>query len=375
MRSLSNAGLTRTLSLIPAMAVALLLGCSESGKPTGPAGAAARPPMAVTVLELQPQTLPTSIVLVAQTEGVRETEVRARVGGILEQRLFREGEVVTEGQPLFQIDRASYEIALTLARAQAQMAEREVNRLAGLKEQKAVSRRDYDNALSALDIAQATLRQAQLNLSWTTISAPIAGTVGRALLAEGSLVKGGGDSLLATIVQSNPMRVRFSMAPSELARLPQGQLTPETLGGVELLLADGSTYAQRGRVDYVAAAIDPQLGTRELRAEFPNEEGELLPGQFVRVRLLLADRTGVFLVPQVAVSQSEKGRAVMLLDGENMVTPRPVETAEWHGKDWVITGGLKAGDKVITDNLIKLRPGMVVSPTVPGERSGPAAGH
>lgn len=358
-------------TLLGASLLALLTGCSESGKPAAGPAAAARPPMAVTVLEVQPQTLPDSIELVAQTEGNRETEVRAQVSGILERRLYQEGETVTAGQPLFQIDRASYEIALTSARAQAEMADREVKRLVELKDQKAVSRRDYDNALSAQAIAQAALRQAQLNLSWTTVHAPLSGISGRVLLAEGSLLKQGDERALTTIIQSNPMRVRFSLAQSELAKLPQGRLNSKAISGVELLLTDGSLYPQRGRVDYIDTTIDPQLGTQQLRAEFPNDDNRLLSGQFVRVRLLLEDREGVFLVPQAAVTQSEKGRAVMLLGAEDKVTPRPVVTAEWRGRDWVITSGLKAGDRVIIDNLIKLRPGMVVSAKTPGEK--PAA--
>lgn len=371
MRIAALTGCPVPFALLASGLLALLAGCSDAGKSAAP-GAAARPPMSVTVLEMQPQTIPAAIELVAQTEGVRETEVRARVGGLLQRRLYREGESVEAGQPLFQIDRASYEIALASAQAQAEMAERELKRLEELKAQKAVSRRDYDNAVSAQAIAKAALRQAQLNLSWTTVSAPITGTAGRALLAEGSLLKQGDERPVTTIIQSSPMRVRFSLAQSDLAKLPQGQVSSDAISGVELLLPDGSLYPQRGRVDYIAASIDPTLGTQQLRAEFPNDDSRLLPGQFVRVRLLLGEREGVFLVPQVAVTQSDKGRAVMLVGAEDKVTPRPVQTAEWRGKDWVITGGLQPGDKVIIDNLIKLRPGMVVAPKAPGEQ--PAAG-
>lgn len=364
--------------LFAAGLLALLGGCSDSANPAAPA-AAERPPMAVTLLEVQPQTIPASIEVVAQTEGVRAIEVAAQVGGILERRLYQEGEAVTAGQPLFQIDRSSYEIALSSARAQAEMASGEVKRLEELRAQKAVSRRDYENALSAQAIARAALRQAQLNLSWTTVTAPIAGIAGRALLAEGSLVKTGGDSVLTTIVQPDPMRIRFSLAQSELAQLPQGRLSAAAISGVELLLADGSLYPQRGHVEFIGATIDPALGTLSLRAEFPNGEGQLLAGEFVRARLLLADREGLFVVPQVAVTQSDQGRSVMLADAENKVTPRPVETAEWRGRDWVITGGLKAGDRVIIDNLIKLRPGMAVTAKGADEKRGgtaaPAAGH
>jgi membrane fusion protein (multidrug efflux system) len=155
--------------------------------------------------------------------------------------------------------------------------------------------------------------------------------------------------------------------------LPHGRLLASAVSGVELILPDGSVYPQRGKLNYLASTIDPTLGTQQLRAEFPNRDSRLLPGQFVRARLLLGDRKGVFLVPQVAVMQTEKGRMVMLADAENKVTPRPVETAEWRGKDWVILGGLNPGDKVIVDNLIKLRPGMVVAPQLAGAK--PPAGE
>lgn len=328
--------------------------------------------MAVTVLDVQPQTIPASIEVVAQTEGARETEVRARVDGILLKQLYREGEAVEAGQPLFQIDRSTYEIALADAQARADMASREVRRLEELVALKAISRRDYDNAVSAASIAQAALRQAKLNLSWTTVTAPVAGTTGRAQRSEGNLIESGSeDSLLTSIYQLNPIWVRFSLAQSDVASLPGGRLNTQAISGVELLMSDGSVYPQSGRLNYIASTIDPLLGTQQLRAEFPNDDNLLMPGQFVRARLLLADREGQFLVPQVAVMQSDKGRMVMLLGEDNKVTPRPVETAEWLGTDWVISGGLNAGDQVIIDNLIKLRPEMVVTPKPQAE--APAA--
>ncbi|MFA5531456.1 MAG: efflux RND transporter periplasmic adaptor subunit [Thiohalomonadaceae bacterium] len=364
------------LALGAAALTALLAGCSGSGQP---AQAPARPPMPVTVVEMQPQRIAASIEVMAQTEGARETEVRARVGGILVKRLYQEGEAVRAGQPLFQIDRASYEIALAEAKARADQAARELKRLEGLVEQNVVSRREYDNAVSSNDIAQAALRQAQLNLSWSTVTAPVAGTTGRALKSEGNLVSTGADSLLTSIYQLDPIWVRFSLAESDVAKLPEGRLKAESVTGIELILPDGSVYPYPGKLNYLASTIDPTLGTQQLRAEFPNRDNRLLPGQFVRARLSLGDREGVFLVPQVAVMQNDAGRMVMVADAENKVTPRPVQTAEWRGQDWVVLGGLRPGDKVIVDNLIKLRPGMVVAPTpaaapaVAGAKSSDAA--
>jgi len=344
-------------------AIALLTACSG---PDAPTAAPARPPMAVTVLAVQPQTIPASVEVVAQLEGARETEVRARVGGILVKRLYQEGEAVRAGQPLFEIDRSSYEIALAEAKARADQAAREAKRLEELLDTKAVTRRDYDNAVSNNEIAQAALRQAQLNLSWATITAPVSGTTGRALKSEGNLISPGNDGLLTSIYQLDPIWVRFSLAESDVAKMPGGRLSEAGITGVELILPDGSVYPQRGTINYLASTIDPMLGTQQLRAEFPNAESRLMPGQFVRARLLLGEREGMFLVPQAAVLQTDKGRLVMLADADNKVTPRPVQTAEWRGKDWVITGGLQAGDKVIVDNLMKLRPGMVVAPQAPG---------
>lgn len=342
----------------------LMTACSDEKPPAPPAMG----PLPVSVQEMQPQRLPSSIEVMAQTEGARETEVRARVGGILIKRLYQEGEPVKAGQPLFQIDRAPYEIALSEAKAKAEQSEREMLRLKRLIESKAISQKDYDDAVSVHALAQAALRQAELNLSWTTVTAPLAGTTGRAVKSEGNLIGNGNDSLLTSIYQSNPIWVRFSLGESDLSRFPNGRIGAKSVRKVELMLADGSTYDKTGKLNFLASNIDTTLGTQQLRAEFDNAGQQLLPGQFVRVRLITGERDGVFLVPQTAVIQSEQGALVMLAGPEDKVTPRPVQAAEWHGKDWVITGGLKAGDRVIVDNLIKLRPGMPVAPQTPAKQ-------
>jgi len=354
---------TNKPTLIAALVGSLLFAaCSDKNAPAAPAMG----PMPVTVLDMQPQSVPSSIEVMAQTEGARETEVRARVGGILVKRLYQEGDVVKSGQPLFQIDRAPYEIALAEAKARAEQTAREKQRLKGLADAKAISQKDYDDAASADAMAQAALRQAELNLSWTTVTAPVAGTTGRAVRSEGNLVSTGSDSLLTSIYQTNPMWVSFSLGESDLAKLPGGRVTENLVSGVELVMANGQVYQQKGKLNFVASNIDTTLGTQALRAEFTNPDGQLLPGQFVRIRLLTGQREGVFLVPQSAVLQTEQGTLVMTADGESKVAPRPVKTGEWHGKDWVILGGLQAGDKVIVDNLMKLRPGVPVAPHPPG---------
>ena len=367
-----NMARRKTISIIlgaTVLGTALLAGCSDSK----PAGAPPMGPMPVTVLDVQPQKIPSSVEVMAQTEGARETEVRARVAGILVKRLYQEGETVKAGQPLFQIDREPYEIAHAEARAKADQAARELARLKKLVDIQGVSRKEYDDAISANELAQAALRQAQLNLSWTTITAPVDGVSGRAAKSVGNLVTVGSDSLLTSVYQNDPMWVRFSISTNEAARLPGGRLTPETVTGVELVLPDGSVFPVKGKLNFLASTIDPTLGTRQLRAEFRNTEGRLLPGQFVRIRLLAGEQGGIFLVPQSAVIQSEQGNLVMTTDAENKVAPRPVKTGEWFGKDWIVLDGLKAGDKVIVDNLMKLRPGAPVDPHPPAPPAADAA--
>jgi len=351
-------------------ALALTLGLAACSGNNAPPQAGAPQALPVTVLEMQPQSLPAAVELMAQTEGAKETEVRARVGGILVKRLYEEGSLVKAGQPLFQIDRAPYEIALAEAKAKAEQTAREEGRLKGLLAHQAVSQKEYDDAASNNAMAQAALRQAQLNLSWTTVTAPVAGTSGRAVKSEGNLINTADASLLTSVYQSNPMWVRFGLSESDTASLPGGQLKADMVSSVELILPDGSVYDKPGKINFLASTIDPTLGTQQLRAEFDNKDGKLLPGQFVRVRLLTGNREGVFLVPQAAVIQTEQARLVMVVDGENKVAPRPVQTAEWRGKDWVITGGLKAGDKVIVDNLMKARPGTPVAPHGPQAAPG-----
>ncbi len=377
------------LSAVLALTLALA-GCSDSKQGAGAPGAAGgqMPALPVTVLDAQPTRVPIAVEVMAQTEGAKETEVRARVGGVIVKRLYEEGAPVKAGQALFQIDRAPYEIALAQAKAalagakaQADQAAREAARMKGLLDKQAISRKEYDDAVStdaishaAVLAAEATLREAELNLSWTTVTAPVSGQSGRAVKSEGNLIVQGSDNLLTSIHQSNPMWVRFSLAESDTANLAGGRLNPKTVTGVELVLPDGSVYPRKGRLNFLSSQIDPTLGTQQFRAEFENGESKLLPGQFVRVRLLTGMRDGVFLVPQSAVIQSEQGRLLMLAGPDNKVAPRPVQAGDWYGKDWVILGGLQAGDKVIVDNLMKLRPGAPVMPHAPGEMPAGAGG-
>lgn len=360
----------------PVLLPALLVLLSACGKGAPDAPPAAPPPVAAKILQAVPQRVPLRLELVGQVEGSKEVEVRARVAGILLKRLYKEGEMVRAADPLFEIDPAPYEIALAQSRAQLaqeraknEQAKREAARLKTLADEKAISRREYDDAASVLKLSDATLqsaeaglRQAELNLSYTRVTAPVAGISGRLARSVGSLVSPGADSLLTTINQIDPVWVRFSLSDSDLANLPGGRLSRGAGSDLRLVLPDGTTYPGRGRLNFTATQIDPKLATQQMRAEFDNPKQQLLPGQFVRVTLVAAERDNAFLVPQPAVQQTEKGAFVFLLDGEGKAALRPVRLGPWVGADWMITEGLKAGDRVIVDNLLKIRPGSPVTP-------------
>lgn len=354
-----------------------------AGKGSGPGGA--MPPLPVTVQKMEPQRVPIVLEAVGQAEGSREVEVRARVSGILEKRAYAEGTPVKEGEVLFVIDRAPYDIAVAQAkaavaeaRARQDIARREAERLKSLIQSKAISQREYDQAAAALDqtsaaveAAQAKLAEAQLNLSYTTVKAPISGITGRAVRSEGSLVAANTESsLLTTLSQVNPLWVRFSLSEAEHDRLRSAGKRAQ----VKLLTPDGGVAAQDGRLNFTASTVDPRLGTVQLRAEFANPDLRWMPGQFVRVRVLVGEQQG-YLVPQVAVLQAEQGHAVWVVGPDAKATPRPIKTAGWLGNQWIVVGGLNPGDTVIVDNLMKIRPGAPVQPLAPGQAPPTAPGQ
>lgn len=340
----------------------------------------------VTVKEVQPTTIPISAEAVAQTEGAKEVEIRPRVGGILLKRLYEEGDPVKAREPMFLIDPEPYKIALAQARAELaeqeariEQARREEARLKGLLATQSISQREYDTAVSDLAVARATaqraeanVREAELNLSYTTVTAPVSGISGRFNFSEGALVEPN-TSLLTTIVQLSPIWVRFSFSDNELAELG-GRLNERNVKEVTLVLPDGTVYKEKGKLNFAASQIDPALGTQQLRATFENKDRRLLPGQFVRARVITGQREGVFLLPQPAVMNSDQGNFVYVVNAENQAVAQPVTTGDWAGKEWVVLDGLKAGDKVIVDNLLKVRPGMPVSPQLPGARPSQGAG-
>jgi membrane fusion protein (multidrug efflux system) len=339
-------------------------------------GAAGAPPaLAVSVIQATPTTLPNILEITAQAEGAKETEVRARVGGILVKRLYEEGRPVVAGQPLFQLDPEPFKNALDESQARAKQTAREAARLKGLFTQQAVSRKEFDDATSANEVAQANLKTAQLNLTWATVTAPVSGISGRAQRSEGSLIQTTLEgSLLTAIYQINPIWVRFGLSASDTARLPGGRLDPEQKTDVELLLPNGQVYDQPGQLNFLSMFIDPKLGTQQMRAEFLNPANKILPGQFLKIRLTTGRQENVYLVPQAAVMQNERGFMVWTVGADNKVVPTPLKMGAWSGKNWIVLSGLKPGDRVVVDQIIKIRPGATVVPTViPLEQPAPAA--
>lgn len=321
----------------------------------------APPPVPVTILVAEPTSVPYVIEVMAQAEGANETEVRARVGGILVKRLYEEGQKVSAGQPLFQIDPEPFRIKLEEAQAKATQTAREATRLKKLYAQQAVSRKEMDDAISANDIAQANLKEAQLNLQWTTVTAPVSGVAGRANRSEGNLISTAADgSLLTTLHQVNPIWIRFGLSDNETASLPGGRLDPNAETTVQLVMDDGSLYPEIGKINFQSTFIDPKLGTQQLRATFANPDEKLLPGQFLRARISTGKLENIYLIPQAAVIQSEKGFMVWVMGEDGKVIPTPIKPGVWSGKDWIILGGLQPGMKVVVDNIIKIRPGATV---------------
>ncbi len=367
---------------LPIFAAAMLLGACGH-KDAGPGAAAAIP---AKVIEVAPHSVPILVEAVGQVEGSKEVEVRARVSGILKKRIYAEGEIVRAGAPLFQIDPEPFEIALQQARSQLaqetarnEQANREAARLGELIAQRAISRKELDDAQSnaklsaaTLKAAEARVREAELNLSYTSVTAPVAGVSGRATKSEGSLISTGADSLLTTISQVDPIWVRFSLSESDLAKLPGGRLARNANPEIKLTMNDGRVLPAAGRLNFSASQIDPKLATLQLRAEFVNAKSDLIPGQFVRVKLMAGQRDNVFLVPQIAVTQTESGYLLMVLDREGKAQARPVKVGEWIGRDWIILEGLNKGDKVVVDNLLKVRPGSLIA-TVPDAAPAAAA--
>lgn len=355
--------------------MAALAGCSD--KPAaGPGPGSAMPPPEVEVITVVPGKATLTQDLPGRIQAYRTAQVRARVEGVVEKRLFKEGSDVHAGDSLFRIDPRIYKTAAASARADLEIARQNVERYRPLLEVKAVSQQEFDLAEAKAKQAEATATRASEDLAYTTVPAAISGRIGRALVTEGALVGQGEATLLATIEQLDPIYVNFTESGADLLRLKQavqaGTLKRAESAKVELLQEDGSVYQHPGRIFFTDMAVDPGTGSVSLRAEFPNPGRNLLPGMFVRIRFPQALAVNVMRVPQRAVQIGPQGQYVMVVGAEDKVNPQPVTTGDMAGEDFIIAEGLKGGERVIVNGLQKARPGSVVKPvTLAGDKSLP----
>ena len=362
------------------------------------------PPAQVSTVTLEPRTLPVSWEYVGQTTGSKDVEVRARVTGILEKRLFQEGSAVRAGQPLFVIDPKPLEAQAAaaqadVARAQAQLAqaEREASRLKPLAERRAVGQKEADDATSAAELARASLKAAearnaevQLNLGYTRVAAPVSGLTSRAMKSEGSLVNAN-ETLLTVISQVDPIWIPFGISENEQLAINRSvaagllQLPKDNGFDVTIRLADGTVLPRTGKINFADTRINPVTGTYEMRAEVANRDNLLKPGQFVRVTLKGAVRKDAIGVPQVEVLDGPQGKFVYVpgkdKNGKDVALPRPVTLGPWVEVDganlWIVEAGLKAGETVIVDGMARIMaPGSPIMlgppPGAPGAPPGAA---
>lgn len=380
--------------VLPGIVLALAA-CGKKEDPAKAAGAGGPPPAMVSVITVGAEPVSNISELPGRIEAVRTAEVRARVGGIVQKRIFTEGGEVRAGQPLYQIDAAPFQAAANnaeavLARAEANLglATTKVNRYKGLVETNAISKQEFDDLasaqkLAAADVAaaRAALDSARLNLSYATITAPISGRIGRTLITEGALVTANDQNALAVIQQLDPIYVTLTQSSVEMARLRE-VMSQSGQHGVKakltLVTEDGRAYPHSGQLLFSEAVVDPQSSSVVLRAQFPNPQRTLLPGMYVRVRVEQGVRAGTITVPQQAVMRTVDGSIVMTVDAQGKVVPRPVKTDGAYGQKWIVGSGLKEGDTVIVEGLQKAKPGATVKP-LPWQPAGaapaqPAAG-
>lgn len=383
------------LSVLAAAALsALLSGCGPSAAPGGAAGAPQGPPPAqVGVVTVQPQTVPLITELPGRLEAVRTAQVRARVAGILQRRLFTEGADVKAGQPLFQIDPSTYQAALdsalaTQAKAEANLAQASalVERYQPLQAAKAISPQEFLNAQVAQRQAQAdvasakaAVQTARINLGYASVTAPISGRIGRALVTEGALVGQGEVTQLALVQQTNTLYVNFTQPANEVLKLRRAmdagalKKVGTQAASVRVVLEDGSEYPLSGRLLFSDLSVDATSGQVALRAELPNPQGQLLPGMYVRVRIEQAQVEGGVLLPQQAVTRSGQGDTVLVVDAQGHVSPRPVKLGGARGTQWVVLEGLRAGEQVMVDGFQKMMNPKAPVKAVPWQPQGAAS--
>lgn len=375
---------TRVAAAILGLSLSIyLVGCGKE-EPADQAG------VEVTVVKVTPQDIPVSIEFVGKTQSSRRVEIRSRVEGFLEKRLYTEGTLVQEGQALFQMDQKPFQAQLDAAKAElAQQKARLRTATANLKRVKPLAAQNalpqkelddaegsYRSARAAVEAAQAKVVQAELNLGYTTIISPVTGLSSFANQREGAYIGIGTESLLTYVAQLDPMWVEFSVSENQILRkrkdmeaglitLPENALPGEADFVVEIVLADGSTYPHTGRITFADAALSEETGTFLIRAELPNPEMELRPGQFVRTFLRGAIRPSAIVLPQRAVQQGARGSFVWVVNEKGQAEFRPVKLGPWHGEQWFIEEGLQADETVVVDGTLRLRAGAPVKIVVP----------
>jgi membrane fusion protein (multidrug efflux system) len=376
----------RRIAGAAALAAALALGaCSGGGdkgqqKAGGGRGGPGQGTPQVGYVVARPSAAALTTELSGRTAAFETSDVRPQVSGIVRRRLFTEGALVRQGQPLYEIDPRLYRAAsnqaqanLQSARANAEATRIQAERYRPLAQIEAVSKQDLTNAVAQARQAQASVAQnqaaletARINLQFTTVSAPISGRIGRSLFTAGALVSASQTDPLAQIQRLDPMFVDIQQSASDLLSLRRslstGGITPAK-AAVRLTLEDGSDYGYSGTVEFTEALVDQATGTVTLRARFPNPQGVLLPGMFVRAKFVQGINTQAFLIPQQALNRDAKGNAtVMIVGANNKVAQKKVQAERTQGPYWVVTGGLNTGDKIITQGLSKLKPGQGIKP-------------
>jgi membrane fusion protein (multidrug efflux system) len=362
--------------------IMLMAGCAEQTEQAG----GDKGPVAVTAVTVTPNDVPVTFEFVGKTESSRRVEIRSRVEGFLEKRLYKEGSLVNEGQVLFQMDRKPFEAQLeadraALAQQQARLVTATANlkRIRPLAKENAVAQKELDDAegmyrtaAAGVEEAKARVVQSELNLGYTTIKSPVTGLSSFATEREGAYIGLGSGGLLTYVAQLDPMWVEFSVSENQQLRFREqrrlGLLRqPEGDFEVEVVLADGTVYPHTGQITFADASFSEETGTFLIRAEIANPDQTLRPGQFVRARLKGAVRPNGILVPQRAVQQGAKGSFVWVVNEEGRAELRPIKVSDWYGDEWFVDQGLQGGETVVIDGALKLQAGVPVKVAEPSE--------